>query len=140
VNNLAGHAHALLDPQCKTALQDLPPQQWLAVSGIGQPQGFFEMLSAHGLRFTPRSFADHHAYRADDLPRDTAVLMTEKDAVKCLDFAAADWWAVELEVRPQAGLLDFLCARLADRNRTQPPSDDGHGRSDGIPRRGRDAA
>jgi tetraacyldisaccharide 4'-kinase len=137
---LAGQAYPLLDPQRKTALQDLPQQQWLAVSGIGQPQGFFDMLSAHGLRFTPRSFADHHAYRADDLPRDKAVLMTEKDAVKCLDFAAADWWAVELEVIPQAGLLEFLCARLADRNKTQPRADDRHARLQGIAARGRDAA
>lgn len=118
VNYLAGPAYPLLDPQRKTALQDLPPRAWLAVAGIGQPQGFFDMLAAHGLRFTPRSFADHHAYRAGELRPDEAVLMTEKDAVKCLGFAAADWWAVELEVRPQAGLLDYLCARLADRNKT----------------------
>lgn len=140
VSYFAGHAYPLLDPQRKTALRDLPPQQWLAVSGIGQPQGFFDMLSAHGLRFTPRSFADHHAYRTDELPRDKAVLMTEKDAVKCLDFAAADWWAVELEVEPQAGLLEFLCARLADRNKTRPRVDDRHARSEGIAGSGRDAA
>jgi tetraacyldisaccharide 4'-kinase len=137
---LAGQAYPLLDPQRKTALQDLPQQQWLAVSGIGQPQGFFDMLSAHGLRFTSISFADHHAYRADDLPRDKAVLMTEKDAVKCLDFAAADWWAVELDVIPQAGLLEFLCARLADRNKTLPRAEDRHARSEGIAGRGRDDA
>ena len=126
VNYLAGRAYPLRDPQRKTALQDLPPQKWLAVSGIGQPQGFFAMLSAHGLRFDPRAFADHHAYRADDLPRDAAVLMTEKDAVKCLDFAAADWWAVELELEPLPGLIEFLCERLADRSRPQARADDRH--------------
>jgi tetraacyldisaccharide 4'-kinase len=129
VSYLAGQAYPLLDPQRKTALQDLPPQQWLAVSGTGQPQGFFDMLSAHGLHFSPRSFADHHAYRADDLPRDKAVLMTEKDAVKCLGFAAADWWAVELEVRPQPGLLEYLCARLEDGMKKPQQADDRQGRS-----------
>jgi tetraacyldisaccharide 4'-kinase len=119
VRYLAGQAYPLIEPQRKTALDALPQRDWLAVSGIGQPQAFFDMLSAHGLRFTPRSFADHHAYRADDLPHDGAVLMTEKDAVKCLRFAAADWWAVELEVKPQAGLIEFLSARIEARENTQ---------------------
>lgn len=131
VSYLAGQAYPLLDPQRKTALQDLPPRAWLAVGGIGQPQGFFDMLSAHGLRFSPRSFADHHAYRAGDLPREAAVLMTEKDAVKCLGFAAADWWAVELEVRPQPGLLEYLCARLDGGNKTPQQADGRHRRSGG---------
>jgi tetraacyldisaccharide 4'-kinase len=114
----AGSAYPLLQPQRKTALEALPPRQWLAVSGIGRPQGFFDMLAARGLRFEPRAFPDHHAFTVDELPRDAAVLMTEKDAVKCLRFAGPDWWAVELEVEAQAGLIESLWARLENRCHT----------------------
>jgi len=108
----AGQAYRLRAPQEKSALTDLPPRDWLAVTGIGRPQGFFDMLLAEGVRFSPRAFADHHAFQPQDLPADGAVLMTEKDAVKCQRFAGADWWAVELDVAPEAGFIHWLDARL----------------------------
>ncbi len=108
----AGRAYRLQAPLHKIALPDLPPQDWIAATGIGRPQGFFDMLTAHGIRFSPRVFADHHAFQAGDLPADAAVLMTEKDAVKCRTIAGANWWAVELDVAPEAGFMDWLDARL----------------------------
>lgn len=56
-----------------------------AVAGIGNPQRFFQSLTALGVDFIPHPFPDHHLFQwsdidfADDLP----VVMTEKDAVKC---------------------------------------------------------
>lgn len=108
----AGHAYRLRAPQEKLALHDLPSHDWLAVTGIGRPQGFFAMLDAHGIRHHPRAFPDHHVFRPTDLPAGGAVLMTEKDAVKCLSFAGADWWAVELDVAPEDGFVRWLDARL----------------------------
>lgn len=108
----AGQAWRLRAPLEKKALHDLPSHDWLAVTGIGRPQGFFDMLHAQGIRFSPRAFADHHAFQPHDMPADGAVLMTEKDAVKCLGFAGADWWAVELDVAPEAGFIRWLGARL----------------------------
>ena len=107
-----GQAYRLRVPREKSALADLPPRDWLAVTGIGRPQGFFDMLAAQGVRFAQRAFADHHVFRPTDLPAGGAVLMTEKDAVKCLTFAGADWWAVELDVAPEAGFIHWLDARL----------------------------
>jgi tetraacyldisaccharide 4'-kinase len=107
-----GQAWRLRAPQERRALRDLPQHDWLAVTGIGRPQGFFDMLQAQGVRFGPRAFADHHAFQPQDLPTEGAVLMTEKDAVKCLAFAGADWWAVELDVAPEPGFIDWLGARL----------------------------
>jgi len=107
----AGPAWRLCAPLEKQALRDLPSRDWLAVTGIGRPQGFFDMLQAEGVRFSPRAFADHHAFQPQDLPADAAVLMTEKDAVKCLAFAGTDWWAVELDVAPETGFIDWLSAR-----------------------------
>ncbi len=108
----AGQAWRLRAPQEKHALAELPAREWLAVAGIGRPQGFFDMLDAQGIRFAARAFPDHHAFRPQDLPADAAVLMTEKDAVKCLGFAGADWWAVELDVAPETGFTDWLGARF----------------------------
>ena len=107
-----GQAYRLRAPREKMALTDLPPRDWLAATGIGRPQGFFDMLQAQGVHFSPRAFADHHVFHPQDLPADGAVLMTEKDAVKCLTFAGADWWAVELDVAPEAGFIHWLDARL----------------------------
>jgi tetraacyldisaccharide 4'-kinase len=108
----AGQAYRLRAPREKRALRELPQREWLAATGIGRPQGFFDMLQAHGVRFSPRAFADHHAFQAGDLPADAAVLMTEKDAVKCLAFAGTDWWAVELNVAPASGFIDWLDTRI----------------------------
>ena len=108
----AGRAYRLRVPQEKKALRDLPAGDWLAATGIGRPEGFFDMLHAQGVRFSPRAFADHHVFRPQDLPADGAVLMTEKDAVKCLAFAGTDWWAVELDVAPETGFIDWLGARF----------------------------
>jgi tetraacyldisaccharide 4'-kinase len=112
VDYRAGQAWRLHAPRETSALRDLPQHDWLAVTGIGRPQGFFDMLRAQGIRFTPRAFADHHAFRPQDLLADTAVLMTEKDAVKCRSFAGTDWWAVELDVAPETGFIHWLDARL----------------------------
>ncbi len=112
VDYAAGRAYRLRAPQDRIPLADLPPRDWLAATGIGRPQGFFDMLAAHGLRFAPRAFPDHHVFLPQDLPVDGAVLMTEKDAVKCLPFAGEGWWAVELDVAPEAGFTDWLDARL----------------------------
>ena len=108
----AGLAYRLRAPQATRPLRELPSQDWLAVTGIGRPQGFFDMLQAAGIRFRPRTFPDHHAFQPQDLPADGAVVMTEKDAVKCVTFAGTDWWAVQLEVAPEPELIDWLGARI----------------------------
>ena len=108
-----GRVWRLHAPQTRCGLADLPPRDWVAATGIGRPQGFFDMLRAQGLAIEPRAFPDHHAFRPGELPAGGAVLMTEKDAVKCRAFAGADWWAVELDVAPEKGFIDWLDARLA---------------------------
>lgn len=116
VDYRAGPAWRLCAPQSRVPLAALSARDWLAATGIGRPQGFFAMLAAQGLRFRPRAFADHHAFRPQDLPQDGAVLMTEKDAVKCMRFAGPDWWAVELEVVPEPGWVDWLGTRMTQQD------------------------
>lgn len=70
-----------------------------AVAGIGYPQRFFDQLAGMGLHAEAHAFPDHHAYRSEDLqfPGAQAILMTEKDAVKCRDFAGAHCWYLEVD-------------------------------------------
>jgi tetraacyldisaccharide 4'-kinase len=76
------------------ALSSLAGRRVHAIAAIGNPQRFFAQLAAAGLTVVAHAFPDHHRYGAaelefgDDLP----LLMTEKDAVKCRPFAAANRW------------------------------------------------
>lgn len=70
-----------------------------AVAGIGNPQRFFADLRARGLEIFEHPFPDHHAFSAADLDfgDGLAVLMTEKDAVKCTHAAGPRHWYVPVE-------------------------------------------
>lgn len=65
-----------------------------AVAGIGHPDRFFNQLRAMGLQVTEHPYADHHPYRPEDLQFTDAeaILMTEKDAVKCVAFNLQNAW------------------------------------------------
>jgi tetraacyldisaccharide 4'-kinase len=80
-----------------------------AVAGIGRPERFFHHLRRLGIDFTAHPFPDHHAFSADDLAFADAecIVMTEKDAVKCRDFAHERHWVlpVAAELDPAFGEL-----------------------------------
>ena len=90
-----------------------------AVAGIGDPRRFFASLDALGLAVTAHAFADHHDYAEHELVFDNcdAVLMTEKDAVKCKRFTARtdfagfsrpDLYALRVEASLDPGFAQFL--------------------------------
>jgi len=87
-----------------------------AVAGIGDPERFFATLRSHDIAVVPHAFPDHYRYVADDLQfgSDLPVLMTEKDAVKCLGFATGRHFSVPVRAElPEAfwvALLDRLAA------------------------------
>lgn len=91
-----------------------------ALAGIGHPQRFFATLQQLGYRLQAHAFADHYAFSADDVSfaDDLAVVMTEKDAVKCRPLAGLDrhFYLPVTAVLPQ----DFwqqLMQRLASINK-----------------------
>ena len=67
-----------------------------ACAAIGYPQRFFDTLIQQNFTLNKiQPFADHHAFTVDDFNRfedEMPLLMTEKDAVKCLKFAKQNWW------------------------------------------------
>ena len=60
-----------------------------AIAGIGNPARFFAGLQARGIEVIAHAFPDHHAFVAADLEFGDGLpmLMTEKDAIKCVTFA-----------------------------------------------------
>ncbi len=96
------------------ALSSLAGQEVHAVAGIGDPKRFFMQLAAAGLRVQPHVFPDHHRYRAADLAFDDRLplLMTEKDAVKCGAFGAANRWYLPVTASFAAADAGALLARL----------------------------
>lgn len=55
-----------------------------AVAAIGNPQRFYSTLRQLGIEFTAYSYPDHYQFKPNDLNyKETSIIMTEKDAVKC---------------------------------------------------------
>lgn len=70
-------------PPTLQALHALASGPLLAAAGIAEPERFFSMLEAQGLRITRLPLPDHHPWtRVPWGPGDTPVMVTEKDAVK----------------------------------------------------------
>jgi tetraacyldisaccharide 4'-kinase len=96
------------------ALSSLAGQRVHAIAGIGNPQRFFAQLAAAGLEVVAHAFPDHHYYSAAELEFDDGLplLMTEKDAVKCRPFAAANRWYLPVAVSFAGADGSALLARL----------------------------
>lgn len=103
---LLGGAHVALDSFAHRRVH--------AVAGIGNPRRFFDSLRACRIELIEHPFADHHAFRAEDLAFGDGlpVLMTEKDAIKCRAFAQADWWQVAVQAQLPERFFDTLASRI----------------------------
>ena len=101
------------DPRITSSASDLAGKTLHAVAGIGEPQRFFDHLAQLGLQFESHSFPDHHRYSAEDLKfRGDALLMTEKDALKCAGLSTQPIWVLPVDaiVEPDLArhILDIL--------------------------------
>lgn len=89
-----------------------PGHRFNAVCAIGNPRRFKNTLEQQGFEicsFTP--FADHHHFSVADFAvfGEQAVVMTEKDAVKCQPFARPNWWYLPVDARlPERFEQQFL--------------------------------
>ncbi len=76
------------------ALVAMAGQRVHALAGIGNPARFFASLRAARLELIEHPFPDHHRYSPAELKFEDglALIMTEKDAVKCQAFAPENCW------------------------------------------------
>ncbi len=73
-----------------------------AIAGISNPKRFFDMLTQMGADLVhTESFADHQNFTLPLLEKvvgtNQTLLMTEKDAVKCRQFALPNWWYLPID-------------------------------------------
>ena len=89
-------------------------QSIIAVTGLGQPTQFFEMLRGQGLAIEAESLGDHEAMTQALLDHlgEKVVLITAKDAVKWPDCKDPRVWVVAIEVALPSSLLTRLTALL----------------------------
>ncbi len=90
-----------------------------ALAGIGNPDRFFNLLASAGLVCDTHSFPDHYKFQASDILFSDAsgeipipVLMTEKDAVKCMAFAEEQHWHIPVKAVPESGFAGQLLGLL----------------------------
>lgn len=116
--------HRLDRPDEQTAAGGLSGLRLHAVAGIGEPARFFDHLRSLGLSFVEHPFADHHAYSAPDLafPECDAILLTEKDAVKCHGLSDTPVWVLPVEAHLDPDLAGHVAARLAELKHGPPSS------------------
>ncbi len=111
---LLGHSLvSLVDEKNKMeilAWQRLYGKKIHVLAGIAHPENFFAMLRAFDFDIISHVFPDHYLYTkqdvffADNLP----VLMTEKDAVKCKQFADQRHWCLPVTLQSTAVLETML--------------------------------
>jgi tetraacyldisaccharide 4'-kinase len=104
----------LLNPALWTGPERFRNQKVHAVAGIGNPQRFFRHLQQLGIAFTAQAYPDHHAFSAAEVafPGADAVLMTEKDAVKCEPCADERHWALRVDARVDPALGERVLKKL----------------------------
>jgi tetraacyldisaccharide 4'-kinase len=111
---LLGNSAVNLKSGEQKSLADFNGLECHALAGIGNPDRFFKLLDANGLSCRTHSFPDHFAFQPHDIgfADNKPVLMTEKDAVKCGQFAGLQHWYVPVKAVPEAAFgqkfLDLL--------------------------------
>ncbi|MFU8788304.1 MAG: tetraacyldisaccharide 4'-kinase [Methylobacter sp.] len=127
---ISGNVAVNLVTRQEKPLQDFSGSNCHVLAGIGNPERFFKLLEANGVVCETHSFPDHHQFQADDISfpaaatqapslQETAppVLMTEKDAVKCLAFAGIQHWYVPVKAVPEAVFAERLLTLLSKKIR-----------------------
>jgi tetraacyldisaccharide 4'-kinase len=70
-----------------------------AVAALGNPQRFFDGLRAQGITVIEHRFPDHYHFKKEDLyfADELPVIMTEKDAVKCINLVDQRHWYLPVQ-------------------------------------------
>jgi tetraacyldisaccharide 4'-kinase len=104
----------LLNPEMVVSAGEFAGQRLHAIAGIGHPQRFFAHLEHLGLSAHRHAFPDHHRYTAGDIAFGDAdaILMTEKDAVKCAPFATERCWVLRVDAQVSPALTRLIMEKV----------------------------
>lgn len=104
----------LLNPEIVVSATEFAGQRLHALAGIGHPLRFFSHLEHLGLNAQHHAFPDHHLYSVADITFDDAdaILMTEKDAVKCAPFATEKCWVLRVDAQVSPALTQLILKKV----------------------------
>lgn len=110
--------YQLIQPENKKNADYFYGKKLHAVAGIGNPDQFFSSLRTLGLTFTEHPFPDHHFFKPHDFNygKDTVILMTEKDAVKCPGLVDARLWCLKAKPKLDDSFFNVLLNRITTLN------------------------
>lgn len=112
---LVPQALSLVNPESADKYAKPPAEFDYLMTGIGNPQRFEDTCASlnivyHNTLFYP----DHFHYTPKDVPAG-AVIMTQKDAVKCYGFALDDWYYLPVKATFSEHFLSDLTTLLNTR-------------------------
>ncbi|MEQ1673975.1 MAG: tetraacyldisaccharide 4'-kinase [Candidatus Nitrotoga sp.] len=108
----------LRNPEITAKVADFRDKDNHAVAGIASPQRFFDYLRELGLKARTHPYPDHHPFMPADINfrGAEAILMTEKDAVKCAPFATDICWVLRVDAHLPPTLIKFILGKLSPEN------------------------
>ena len=99
----------------EVGVESLRGKRLRAAAGIGNPTRFFELLESMGIAAKAHAFPDHHSFTAMDLdfPDCDAILITEKDAVKCRRLGKQNLIVLSVDAQPDPELSTLIFGAIA---------------------------
>ncbi len=109
-----GDLVSLADNDKTLDISELAGQRVHAVAAIANPDRFFAYLRQQQLQLELHEFADHYVFQIEDVTFNdgAAVIMTEKDAVKCFNYAVERDWKNHWYLPIKANLPEAFTIRL----------------------------
>lgn len=121
-----GACWQLADPAQRRPLSAFAGQQVTAAAGIGHPERFFQTLRSAGIQPQTMPLPDHYQFSATDFQScdSQTILITEKDAVKCLQIPALKndrrIWVLPVEAQLTPSFLADLTQMISEKQRGSP--------------------
>ena len=111
----------LIRPDERRSLTSFRGKRITAAAGIGNPARFFSLLTAAGIKFHRMPLPDHYDFRGNPFSSRNAeaILITEKDAVKCQALDEPRLWVVPVRAEFDAALTDAIVASVTRSSATR---------------------
>ncbi len=95
-------------------IKNLKNIEIFAATGIGNPERFYFLLTKLGITYNPLIFDDHYEFKDSDFYKcgNQIILMTEKDAVRCLDLKNKNLWYLSIDAIVDTKLYSDITKKL----------------------------
>ncbi|HCK03485.1 MAG: tetraacyldisaccharide 4'-kinase [Methylophilales bacterium] len=95
-------------------IKNLINKKIYAVTGIGNPERFFSLLTNLGLIFERLVFDDHHSFSDKDFSvcGNEIIVMTEKDSVRCFNLNNKNLWYLSIKAVVDKNLLADITKKI----------------------------